>query len=55
ELERYDAKIRQLETEMPRMASERHSLASYAASCRSALAPIHRLPNELLADIFAWC
>ncbi|KAK7013803.1 hypothetical protein R3P38DRAFT_2638931 [Favolaschia claudopus] len=55
ELERYDAKIRQLETEMLRMASERRSLASYAASCRSALAPIHRLPNEILANIFASC
>ncbi|KAK7058211.1 hypothetical protein R3P38DRAFT_1196186 [Favolaschia claudopus] len=55
ELERYDAKLRKLEKEMLRMASERHSLASYAASCRSALAPIHRLPNEILANIFALC
>ncbi|KAK7043378.1 hypothetical protein R3P38DRAFT_3177676 [Favolaschia claudopus] len=55
ELERYDATIQQLGTEMLRMASERRSLASYAASCRNALAPIHRLPNEILANIFASC
>ncbi|KAK7058223.1 hypothetical protein R3P38DRAFT_2497144 [Favolaschia claudopus] len=48
ELARYDAEIE-------RLLCEREILASHLESCRSALAPVHRLPVELLSDIFELC
>ncbi|KAF7354068.1 hypothetical protein MVEN_01094200 [Mycena venus] len=55
ELERYDSEIERLHKELDRLKSERHTLASYAKGCRSVLAPIRRLPTELLAEIFEMC
>ncbi|KAK7043370.1 hypothetical protein R3P38DRAFT_2510638 [Favolaschia claudopus] len=48
ELALYDA-------EVERLLCERELLASHLESCRSALAPVHRLPVELLSDIFELC
>ncbi|KAK7040548.1 hypothetical protein R3P38DRAFT_2612633 [Favolaschia claudopus] len=54
ELIRYDAEITKLQNGLDRLVLERTMLASYADGCRSVLAPVQRLPNELLADIFEW-
>ncbi|KAJ7501001.1 hypothetical protein B0H11DRAFT_2224846 [Mycena galericulata] len=38
-----------------RMVSERAVLAEYSDGCRSLLAPVRRLPTEVLVEIFALC
>ncbi|KAK7058227.1 hypothetical protein R3P38DRAFT_3253194 [Favolaschia claudopus] len=55
EVSRYNTEIDRLQTELDRLTSERDALASFAGFCRSALSPVHRMPNELLACIFKWC
>ncbi|KAK7043340.1 hypothetical protein R3P38DRAFT_2883716 [Favolaschia claudopus] len=55
ELAQYDAEIVKLTNELSRLSQERRTLASYADACRSALSPVHRLPNELLVEIFGLC
>ncbi|KAK7058201.1 hypothetical protein R3P38DRAFT_2599839 [Favolaschia claudopus] len=57
DLERYDTEIQNLpiQREINRLISERITLLSYLGFCRSALSPVHKLPNELLVSIFAWC
>lgn len=55
ELLRYDGEIERLRNTLVLLTADRDSLASYADSCRSALAPIRRLPTELLAEIFDMC
>ncbi|KAJ7739269.1 hypothetical protein DFH07DRAFT_983792 [Mycena maculata] len=52
ELARYDAEIQRLQTLPFGFVSDRANLVSYIAGCQSALAPIRRLPTELLANIF---
>ncbi|KAK7013814.1 hypothetical protein R3P38DRAFT_3575206 [Favolaschia claudopus] len=57
DLERYDAEIQMLpnQREINRLILERTTLSSYLGFCRSALSPVHKVPNELLVSIFAWC
>ncbi|KAK7043355.1 hypothetical protein R3P38DRAFT_2883762 [Favolaschia claudopus] len=57
DVDRYDTEIEELsdQKELNRLISERRTLASYIEFCRSALSPIHRLPDELLELIFGWC
>ncbi|KAK6966579.1 hypothetical protein R3P38DRAFT_2590623 [Favolaschia claudopus] len=54
---RYDTEIdkRQTRKQLERLTSEREALACYANLCRSALSPVHRMPNELLTCIFERC
>ncbi|KAK7013764.1 hypothetical protein R3P38DRAFT_3003903 [Favolaschia claudopus] len=56
ELERYDEEIRAFrglgDQYESRLLSERETLVSYTAFCRSVLSPAQKLPNELLAEIF---
>ncbi|KAJ7739271.1 hypothetical protein DFH07DRAFT_965830 [Mycena maculata] len=52
ELARYDAEIQRLQTLLSGLVSDRTNLVSYIAGCQSALAPIRRLPTELLTNIF---
>ncbi|KAK7048354.1 hypothetical protein R3P38DRAFT_2868837 [Favolaschia claudopus] len=59
-LKRYDIEINQLregldQERLARLISERDGLASYTEGCRSILSPVHRLPNELLSEIFHCC
>ncbi|KAK7013798.1 hypothetical protein R3P38DRAFT_3004012 [Favolaschia claudopus] len=55
ELRRYDSEIDKLRTELNRLVSERETLFSYSASCRSVLSALQRLPNEVLVSIFEFC
>ncbi|KAK7013757.1 hypothetical protein R3P38DRAFT_3003892 [Favolaschia claudopus] len=55
EVARYATEIGMLQNELNRLTLERDAFASYAEVCRSALSPVHRMPNELLAYIFKWC
>ncbi|KAK7043373.1 hypothetical protein R3P38DRAFT_2883822 [Favolaschia claudopus] len=55
EIQHYETEIETLQKEISRLASERTSLESYLNLCRSVLSPVHRLPNEMLADIFDLC
>ncbi len=55
ELRQYDAEIESYRKELDRLILERDTLASYADGCRSAFAPIRRMPTEILADIFNMC
>ncbi|KAK7013790.1 hypothetical protein R3P38DRAFT_3003977 [Favolaschia claudopus] len=56
EVERYDEEIRTFrglgDQHASRLLSERDTLVSYTAFCRSVLSPAQKLPNELLAKIF---
>ncbi|KAK6980758.1 hypothetical protein R3P38DRAFT_2579722 [Favolaschia claudopus] len=54
-LARYDAQIVLAQRELDRLVSERNALAGYLDSCRSAIAPIQKLPTELLVEIFDLC
>ncbi|KAK6980718.1 hypothetical protein R3P38DRAFT_2746736 [Favolaschia claudopus] len=54
-LARYDAQIVLAQRELDRLVSERTALAGYVDSCRSAIAPIQKLPTELLVEIFDLC
>ncbi|KAJ7687509.1 hypothetical protein B0H17DRAFT_1069806 [Mycena rosella] len=53
ELLRYDEDITALEAQLARLVSERAVLRSLHTDCGSLLAPIRRLPSEILAEIFA--
>ncbi|KAF7358720.1 F-box domain-containing protein [Mycena sanguinolenta] len=55
ELQKYDDKISQLKDELSRLESHRSALDAYHRDCRSLLAPIRRLPPEILGDIFQLC
>ncbi|KAK7058221.1 hypothetical protein R3P38DRAFT_1196464 [Favolaschia claudopus] len=55
EIQHYETEIETLQKEISRLASERTSLESYLNLCRSILSPVHKLPNELLAEIFDLC
>ncbi|KAJ6496094.1 hypothetical protein C8R45DRAFT_1211783 [Mycena sanguinolenta] len=44
-----------LKDELSRLESRRSALEPYYLDCRSLLAPIHRLPSEILTDIFQLC
>ncbi|KAK7013769.1 hypothetical protein R3P38DRAFT_3003916 [Favolaschia claudopus] len=55
ELARYDLPIQTLQRELDRLIDERNILASYASDCRSLLAPVRRLSDELLVEIFDLC
>ncbi|KAJ7935761.1 hypothetical protein B0H13DRAFT_2261903 [Mycena leptocephala] len=51
----YNAAIERAQKPLDRSISSRDILARYADGCRSILAPIRRLPTELLVDIFEMC
>ena len=53
ELDKHDHE--QLKDELSRLVSRRSSLAAYHRDCRSLLAPIRRLPSEILIEIFQLC
>ncbi|KAK7058199.1 hypothetical protein R3P38DRAFT_2844807 [Favolaschia claudopus] len=55
EIERYGAEIEKFQTELNRLVTERSSLILYAGLGRSALAPVQRIPDEMLVEIFGWC
>ncbi|KAJ7265353.1 hypothetical protein B0H12DRAFT_1011459, partial [Mycena haematopus] len=62
ELLRYDVEISRCEdeilkfrTHMGRVESERAALKDYLVGCRGLLAPIRRMPTEVLVAIFALC
>ncbi|KAJ7315391.1 hypothetical protein DFH08DRAFT_669902, partial [Mycena albidolilacea] len=55
ELVRYDEQIRRLKAHLTRTESDRSKLKAHYNSCRGLLAPVRRLPPELLAKIFALC
>ncbi|KAJ6515238.1 hypothetical protein C8R45DRAFT_810825, partial [Mycena sanguinolenta] len=47
--------ISRLRTHMMRVEPERTVFKGYLVDCRSLLAPIRRMPNEVLVEIFAFC
>ncbi|KAJ7478362.1 hypothetical protein FB451DRAFT_1086944 [Mycena latifolia] len=53
ELARYDANIANLQDQLTRLISERAALKAQYDACRTVLAPIRRLPAEILGEIFA--
>ncbi|KAF7358726.1 F-box domain-containing protein [Mycena sanguinolenta] len=55
ELEKCDKRIAELEEELDRLETRREALAAYHQDCSSLLAPIRRLPPEILTDIFQLC
>ncbi|KAF7304175.1 F-box domain-containing protein [Mycena indigotica] len=52
QLERYEEEIAALKEAYDAVAGERDVLRAYMMACRSTLAPIRRLPPELLLEIF---
>ncbi|KAJ6492213.1 hypothetical protein C8R45DRAFT_1212983 [Mycena sanguinolenta] len=52
ELKKYDNRISQLKDELGRLESHRSALDAYHRDCHSLLAPIRRLPSEILLHIF---
>ncbi|KAK0187283.1 hypothetical protein F5146DRAFT_770129 [Armillaria mellea] len=55
EVQRYDDELFRLYTLAAQRESEQRELKLNAEKCRSILAPIRRLPNEMLSEIFAQC
>ncbi|KAK0440594.1 hypothetical protein EV421DRAFT_1815848 [Armillaria borealis] len=55
EVQRYDDELFRLYTLVAQRESEQRELKLNAEKCRSILAPIRRLPNEMLSEIFAQC
>ncbi|KAJ7496525.1 hypothetical protein FB451DRAFT_1119374, partial [Mycena latifolia] len=55
ELGRYDQEIHRLQDTLAVLRSDRAILESYADRRRSVLAPVRRLPAELLVEIFDMC
>jgi hypothetical protein len=53
ELSRYDEQVACIHKQLHDLILERDSLIHYAAGCGSLFAPIRRVPNELLVEIFA--
>ncbi|KAJ6519098.1 hypothetical protein C8R45DRAFT_12510 [Mycena sanguinolenta] len=55
EISRCEDEISRLRTHMKRVESERTALKAYGADCHCLLAPIRRMPTEVLVAIFALC
>ncbi|KAJ7750815.1 hypothetical protein B0H16DRAFT_1549223 [Mycena metata] len=55
ELARYDAEIAELKTRLEQLAIERAAFQARYSDYTGLLAPIRRLPSELLVDIFGLC
>ncbi|KAF7362607.1 F-box domain-containing protein [Mycena venus] len=55
ELARYDAEIARIKEVLGGLVSQRDALAARITGCRSILAPIRRLPPELLVEILDFC
>ncbi|KAJ7177306.1 hypothetical protein C8R43DRAFT_1118309 [Mycena crocata] len=55
ELTRYDAEIERLTKIRDQLASERSALEVFVNGCRSIFAPVRRLPQELMVEIFDLC
>ncbi|KAJ7234633.1 hypothetical protein B0H12DRAFT_996262, partial [Mycena haematopus] len=55
ELSGCEDEILKLRTHMRRVESERAALKDYLVDCRGLLAPIRRMPTEVLVIIFALC
>ncbi|KAJ7491765.1 hypothetical protein B0H11DRAFT_2007768 [Mycena galericulata] len=55
ELARYDDEISRLRAQLSTLESDRAALHAHHTACKSVLAPIRRLPTELMAGIFALC
>ncbi|KAK0218693.1 hypothetical protein IW262DRAFT_1297843 [Armillaria fumosa] len=55
EVQRYDDELFHLYTLMTQREAEQRELKLNAEKCLSILAPIKRLPNEMLSEIFAQC
>ncbi|PBK63704.1 hypothetical protein ARMSODRAFT_843448, partial [Armillaria solidipes] len=55
EVQRYDDELFRLYTLVAQRESEQRELKLNAEKCRSILAPVRRLPNEMLSEIFAQC
>ncbi|KAJ7061264.1 hypothetical protein C8F01DRAFT_1139452 [Mycena amicta] len=52
ELERYDAEMEAVQEILKRLEFERWAVKKYAKMCKSTLAPIRRLPPEVLLEVF---
>jgi hypothetical protein len=50
---RYEAEIGNLEIVLNNLRLERQTLHAYSEGCRSVLAPIRRVPSELLVGVFS--
>jgi hypothetical protein len=55
ELDAYDTRIADLQSALLVMQNERAELKRLANCARGLLAPVRRLPSELLTEIFALC
>ncbi|KAK0200304.1 hypothetical protein DFS33DRAFT_1239133, partial [Desarmillaria ectypa] len=55
EVQRDDDELFRLHTLVAQRETEQRELKLSAEKCRSILAPIRRLPNEMLSEIFAQC
>ncbi|KAK7043350.1 hypothetical protein R3P38DRAFT_3440085 [Favolaschia claudopus] len=51
----YDAEIAVVAKELQRLRAERATLSRYAENCCSVMAPVRRMPDESLVEIFAFC
>ncbi|KAF5373054.1 hypothetical protein D9758_001524 [Tetrapyrgos nigripes] len=54
-LHELDDEIEQLESRLKDCRSQRDELAGYVSSHRAPMSPIHRIPPELLAEVFTRC
>ncbi|KAJ7729826.1 hypothetical protein DFH07DRAFT_994465, partial [Mycena maculata] len=54
-LARYDEEILKLRAHLNRVESDRATIQAHYNNCRGLLAPIWRLPSEILTKIFASC
>ncbi|KAJ7167963.1 hypothetical protein C8R46DRAFT_1350843 [Mycena filopes] len=54
-LAQYDTEIDKLQQTLKRLSSERNSLQIHSHRCSSLMAPIRRIPPEVLAQIFDLC
>ncbi|KAK1221100.1 hypothetical protein PQX77_016147 [Marasmius sp. AFHP31] len=55
EMKECQAEMNRLRSAMHQLENRRNGLKKTMAKCRSLLAPVHRLPAEILAIIFSFC
>ncbi|KAJ7437973.1 hypothetical protein B0H11DRAFT_1634368, partial [Mycena galericulata] len=55
ELARHDGEISRLRAQLEIVESDRAALQAHYIACHSFLAPIRRVPAEILTEIFAYC
>ncbi|KAJ6537729.1 hypothetical protein B0H19DRAFT_1180733, partial [Mycena capillaripes] len=55
ELARYDIEIAKVQEKLDRLLADRAVVHTHYTNCSSVLAPIRRLPSEILVEIFGLC